>query len=950
MRNLRNIVSCASLFVGTLLLLGPLNLAAQNTEQPRQTPRIHGQILDPHARAIAGAKVVIKDATGKQRSTVSDQAGGFEFPDAQPGKLSIRISASGFAPYGPVDVVLTAERDQPLSITLQIANHKDEVTVLSDNPLFRGAEYSGGSFVLSGKALESLPEGPGGLEAVLRALAVRTAGPFGPDILVNGFQDGTLPLTHSIREIRVNDNPFSAEYSKLGLGRVEILTKPGTEEAHGEVFFNFGDAALNSRNPFASNEVPYQSRLYGGNISGPIIPHKLTFFVDFNRQQVKSNAVINATTVNSAFQIAPLSQAVVTPEKRVSIGPRVDYQINAHNTLVARYSSVHSHASNFGVGEFSLPSRSQNNVIETQTVQLTETAVLSVNTINETRFQYVRDTSSRRGDNSTPVINVPGAFTGGGADIGLASDNRNRWELQNFSSFALGRHMVKAGVQLRYIDLGDGSTQNFGGTYTFNGGLAPELDANNQPVTSPDGSPVLAPITSIEAYRRTLLFRSFGLSPTAIRELGGGASQFSISTGQIDTRVRQYELGVFVQDDWRLTPRFSLHAGLRYEHQNNVSDPLDFGPRLAFAWGLGRGTEQPKTVLRGGFGVFYDRVGDNLVLRALQLNGVNQRQFFTSDASILNLFPAVPALGDLSRFTIPQSIVRFAPNLRVPYTIHSSLSLERRLPGGISLDLTYSRVRSIHVLRSRDFNAPLPGTSIRPEPNAGEVFQYESSARFNQNQLLANLVYRMGKNMTLWTTYTLSDAKSDTDGPDTFPASSYNLRNEYGRSALTARHTWYFGGWMTGPGKLEITPLVLWRSGLPFNITTGRDSSGDSLFMARPAFATNASSPNNVSTPFGTFDLNAGPGQLMIPRNFGTGPNFFIANLRISRTFPLTKRTSMILSIQAQNVLNHTNPGLPIGSLASPLFGLSNTAAGDWGQGSNQAGNRRLDLWLFFHF
>jgi hypothetical protein len=925
------------------LVIG-LGLGTESVKAQRK-PKIAGQVLDERGGAIGGANVTIRNAAGAERSATSDHEGRFGFLNLEPGPVSVRVTAKDFAPYDQ-KLNVSPGADSSLNVKLQIAAKKEEVVVLSGNPLFRGAEYSGGSFILSGEALEALPEGPGGLEAVLRALAVRTAGPFGPQIVLNGFENSSIPLTHSIREIRINDNPFSAEYAKLGLGRIEILTKPGSDKLRGETFFNFGDANLNTRNPFATNRAPYQSRLYGGNLSGPIVAKRATFFVDFSRQEFRSNAVINATTLDPAFHITPLSLAVVTPEYRYSFAPRLDFQLSTNNTLVARYSFQSSHALNSGVGEFSLPSRAQDLTTKVQTVQLTETSVLNPKTINETRFQYVRDEATRSGANSAPVISVPGAFTGGGADIGLAFQNENRWDLQNLTSHQMGRHFIKGGVQLRAIDLGNGSTQNFGGTYLFNGRLAPQLDALNQIAAGA----AMVPITSLEAYRRTVLFRSLDYSPEMIRQLGGGASQFSINFGQIRTGVRQYQIGAFLQDDWRLNTRLSLQAGLRYEHQTNIPGDVDFAPRVAFALGLDRAKDQPKTVLRGGVGLFYDRVGEQIVLRARQLNGVNQRQFFTADNSILDLYPVVPSIAQIASFKVPQSVVALAPGIRAPYTIHSSVSLERQLPGGVSAAVTYARIRSLHLLRSRDVNAPLPGAGARPLASLAGIFDYESSGKFDQDQVQANLVYRPSKNMTVWTTYAFSDAMTDTDGSDTFPASSYNLRSEYGRSALTARHTWYFGGWLRTPGNFELTPLVLWRSGLPFNITTGRDNNGDSLFTDRPALATGLSGPNVVVTSFGTFNLNPAPGQPIIPRNYGTGPAFLTANLRVSRKFAFNDHRAMTLAVQGWNIFNHTNAGVPIGSLASPLFGLSNTAAGDWGLSSNQAGNRRLELWIFFTF
>jgi carboxypeptidase family protein len=918
---------------------------------------IAGQVLDDQDAAIVAARATLTDVSGHETSQTTDQEGRFVFSNVPQGSYTLRISAEHFRMYENQRIeVASANNVLNLTVTMHIAGVEESIAVFPDTSVAQVAEYIGGSLVIRGDALAAL-DAPGGLEALLRALAVRSSGPFGPSVLVNGFEDGTLPPTYSIREIRINDNPYSAEYSTPGLGRIEILTKPGTENLHAGMFGAFGDTNWNSRNPFVLGRVPYQSRMYGGNMSGPIWPRRAAFFLDFNRQQIDTNAVINATVVDRTFGIVPLRQAVVTPQLRTMFSPRLDLQMNSSNTLVLRYGEARSRSSNSGVGEFSLLSRAQGLKSLGQTFQLTETAVLNSKMINETRAQYVRTKNWTSGSSSLPTINVPAAFIGGGAEIGGAYNRQDLAELQSVISVQSEKHAMKGGLQGRYTTERDDSTPNSGGTYTFSSRVAPQLNSANQVVMDANDMPVLVPITTIEAYRRTLLFRDQNLSPEEVRKLGGGASQFSITTGDAKIRVWQYQAGAFLQDNWRLYPSFTLNAGIRYERQSTVFHKQDFAPRLAFAWGIGGSRTSNPTTVRAGVGIFYDRIAENAVLRARKMNGLYQREYFVSDDAILDLFPAIPSQADLTRFAVPQSMVQLAGNLRAPYTVNSSLAVERQLFGGLTMAITASNIRGVHLLRSRNINAPLPGTydpaapqrAVRPLATSSDIFQYESSGVFDQRQLLFNLVYRAGKNVTLWSAYTLTNSKTDTESADSFPANSYDMRSEYGRS-VTPRHSLYWGGWIRMKGGFDITPLVLWRSDVPFDITTGRDSNGDSLFNDRPAFATDKSRPSVVTTRFGTFDLSPLPGQQIIPRNFGTSPNFFIANLRVGRRIPLTKKTAITLSIQGTNIFNHTNPGSPVGNLGSPLFGTSTVSAGDWGFGSNQAGNRRLEGMIYFNF
>jgi outer membrane receptor protein involved in Fe transport len=475
------------------------------------------------------------------------------------------------------------------------------VTVAAESPLKSGLTTR----ILRGRDLEMLPNTPGGLRAALRALAVRSGGPRGPQIIVDGFAGGRLPPKESIREIRINDNPFSAEYSEMGLARIEIFTKPGTEKFHVNGFFNFNDESLNSRNPFSLDRTPFQSRLFGGNFSGPIIPKRGSFFFDFERQEIDDNALINATILDPSFNIISFNRSLVVPERRMTFSPRFDFQLNQKNTLVGRYSYTRKQALGEKIGDFSLPERGINAFDREHILQLTETAIIGTEIINETRFQFGSRSNRRLGNNSLPIINVADAFIGGGSDFDLMLRDEKFWELQNYTTLTRGNHDLKFGGKFRWAQLGEYSSENFNGTFTFSGKIAPQIDSRGQAIIDPaTGRPLLTSITGIEGYRRTLFLRGLGLSLEDIRALGGGATQFSIAAGEPEESVSQSEVGVFVQDDWRLRPNFTFSAGLRLEAQNNIGRNLSFAPRLSFAWAPDGKNSDPKTIVRGGFGLF----------------------------------------------------------------------------------------------------------------------------------------------------------------------------------------------------------------------------------------------------------------------------------------------------------------------------------------------------------
>jgi hypothetical protein len=277
------------------------------------------------------------------------------------------------------------------------------------------------------------------------------------------------------------------------------------------------------------------------------------------------------------------------------------------------------------------------------------------------------------------------------------------------------------------------------------------------------------------------------------------------------------------------------------------------------------------------------------------------------------------------------------------------------------------------------------------------VYQYESTGRFDQEQLILGLNSRLSRTLTLFTRYSLGRAQSDTDGAVSFPANQYDLAAEYGYAGLDVRHRFVLGGSVRLPWEVRVNPFVIFSSGRPFNITTGRDNNLDTVFTDRPAFATDPSKAGVVQTAWGLLDPNPERGQAIIPRNLGRGPSFLMVNLRLGKTFPLGKRPasdappsgdappprlpgtggpgrgpggfrvpgggggfggfgddsdgrpSLTFSISAQNVLNRVNPGPPVGNLGSTYFGQSLSSAGGFG-GGGAGGNRRIEMELRLGF
>ncbi|HSK62252.1 MAG TPA: carboxypeptidase regulatory-like domain-containing protein, partial [Pyrinomonadaceae bacterium] len=755
-------------FALCLLTIG----SVQNGFAQQRVGSLRGQVLDELGGAIVGASVTAIDATGKEKSVVTNDSGTYTITGLAPGKYTLRVINAGFAMFENTEVEVVAGRAQAVDVTLKVAIEEQRVTIAADNrELSTEPENNAGAVVLRGEDIESLPDDPDDLAAALQALAGPSAGPNGGQIFVDGFTGGRLPPRASIREIRINANPFSAEYDRLGFGRIEILTRPGTDRYRGQVSFNFNDDALNSRNPFADSRPPIQTRQYGGNFGGPIKKGKASFFVDFDKRDVDDETLIVAQVLDANNNIIDFTQTAPIPSRRTSFSPRIDYQINQNHTLVARYNYTKNRRVD-GIGGFSLPSRAYNRENTEQSIQFTETAIINKTIVNETRFEFEHSRSAQNADNSIPTIDVQEGFVGGGSQVGQAHSEEREFELSNNTSFAMGQHSMKAGMRLRALRLTQFSPQNFGGTFTFSGGdREPVLDDNDQII----GTDV---ITSIERYRRTIVFQEQGRPAAEIRLLGGGATRFRLTTGNPETEVSQWDFGGFFQDDWKVRPNFTLSMGLRYENQKNINSNLNFAPRLGFAWSPGG--QQSQTVIRGGYGVFYERVGESLTMQALRLNGVNQQEFTVQNP---NFFPNIPTVEELIAFSVPGTVYRLAEGLQAPYTLQSVFSVERRLPRNLTIAASYINIRTLHVLRTRPLNAPLPGTFIPSIPGSGihpldcadfipteinpatrcNIFQYESSGRYNQNQFIVNFNSRFHRNASMNAYYVLAKANSDAD-------------------------------------------------------------------------------------------------------------------------------------------------------------------------------------------
>lgn len=869
---------------------------------------IGGTVTDSLGAIVVGATVTAVSAAGQQKQSITNARGEYSIPALAPGKYTVKAIAPKFALYENTEVDVASGERNELSVVLTVAGVQENVDVGVANQIDNDPANNASATIIKEKDLEALPDDPDELAAALQALAGSASGPDGGQINIDGFTGGRMPPKEAIREIRINQNPFSAEYDRIGFGRIDILTKPGFDKFRGSVDFRFNDESLNSRNPFARNRAPSQTRNFGGFLSGPIQSKKSSFFVDFNQSSNDQNAVIAADILDSSGNFARFDQDIRVPNRRFSISPRLDYALNDNNTLVARYSFTRNTSENQGIGGFTLPTRATESTSTSHEIRLTESMIINPKTVNETRFSYEYNNRETIGTAGAAGINVSGAFFGGGAQTGDNYNISKRWELNNATTTSLGKnsqHAIKFGIRVRGVTIDDRSENNYGGTFTFTGFAAPggdPCDINGDLFVS-----------SLEQYRCKVQGRT---------ETRYNPNQFTITAGNPLAGVSQVDYSPYITDDWKVRPDLTLSFGLRYENQTNLKSNLNFAPRFGFAWSPGAGgAKAPKTVFRGGAGVFYDRFSESQTLRANRQDGVSQLSYLVTDnpailgqavftpTGVTNVPTAAQVAAAIPRSSIPY---RLASDLSAPYSIQAALSVERQITAKTVFSATYALARSLHTLRTRNINAPVcPNTTVcpvtptrltdtqiaalRPDPTQGNIYQVESTGYADSKMLMLNMRTTIGSKINLNAGYTLGFANGDTDSLSSprfqvntvgFPAYSYDTSNEYAPSAFIARHQLFFFGSFQLPWGIRANPMVIASTGRRFNITTGIDTNYDSLYFERPTFAALSTRcqelrlTNSFCNMSGVTDMNA-----VIPRNYGKGPGSFVTNLNLSKTF-----------------------------------------------------------------
>lgn len=915
---------------------------AQANTPPQTQPgaaSIRGQITDPSDALVPGALVTLRSDTRSGRTAISGQYGEFLFSSLPAGKYALIVEASGFRDNHR-QIKVNAGQELTLAIRLEVEIAHQHISVSGDE-LDSSPDRNRGAVILRGSDLDALPSNSHDLKQLLTAMA---GSDVGAQFFVDGFTADHLPPKSSILEIRMNQDPYSAEYDTPGAERIEIITKPGGNKLHGTVEMVGEDSPLNSQNPYVAQQPPYSAFYSQGDINGPLTKSS-SWFLTVAQQNMGTQSFIHAITSSTG---PAYTQTVFSPQVQNEIAPRIDFQVGKIHALSLRYDIDHEIQDNLLQSQLSLPTQAIDTRHLEQTLRLTDTQAYNANLLNVTRFQYIHLNERSLPHSTGASVVVQGAFDGGGNNLGQLQDVQNRYELQDQVSLLHGNHLFLFGGRFREIQDSNSSTGGYNGEFIF---------------------------PSIQAYEITQQGLSDRLRPAQIRAMGGGASQFSLTAGRPKISVNVADLGLYFEDEWKLSPTMTLTPGLRFEAQSGIPDHADFAPRISYGWSIGaKGNKPAKAVFRAGAGVFFERFSSGLVLNAARQNGVLQQQYVVQNP---DFYPNLPAAGDLGPATLP-TLYRIGPALHAPSMLQASIGLERQFSKRLFLHADYTYYRGIDLLLTRNINAPLPGTynpagpasGARPLGTLQNIYEYQSQGSSRRDQFYLDGRYTT-KPALLYGYFILGKREANTDGASEFPSDQYDLNADYGRAANDVRARAYLGGLIQLPFRLTLNPFFIVESSAPFNITIGQDRNGDSQFNDRPAFATDLSRASVYRTRWGNFDADPMPGERIIPINYGTGPAFVMMNGAISRDIyfgprlehpappasapgkkspapEVVRRFDMNLGVQFQNLFNNVNGGEPIGVLGSPLFGHSTNLSST--RFSNIQANRIFYLHMVLSF
>jgi hypothetical protein len=724
-------------------------------------------VVDQTGGGVPAAAVRVTRADGTSVDVTADARGVVTIPVLPVGAVQLHVEFPGFVSHDSTVTLRRGSNNQ--TVTLGIAGLQEEV-VVTDTTATDDRRGNSMSTTLEEEDIAALSDDPEELQAQLEAMT----GGAGAVFQVDGFRGGRLPNRADIRQVRFRTNSFAADNHDAGRVQVEIITRPGLTEWSGNANLGLRTDVLNARNAFARTQTPEQFRRFNTGLRGPLVKNRtsLRFNVDGNRSY-------ESGTINAATADGVVLDQVRRPFEQTNVTMGLDHGLTRNSTLRFEYRNTENQRENLGVGDFSLLERAYTRTSSEQQVRTSVQTVVGRSNLNELRVQFNAGGNETFSFSDAPAINVIDFFNSGGA--GQSSRGRTRTlEVADNYDFTVRRHAMRVGVLYEAGNYWNFDARNAAGTFTFG---------------------------SLDAFRE------------------GRPNTFTQRLGQVNTEFTQHQLGIYWQDDFRISRALSMSIGVRQELQNHIDDKLNLMPRLGFTWNV----NGSRTIVRGGYGTFHDWYDSNLYDQTLRVDGVTQR-----DLLVLN--PGFPdPTGSVSSIVLPGGRVQAADDLRLPYIHQTSIGIERPILPTLNVQASVMVMRGRNQMRARNVNAP-DAFGIRPEPGIGTVTQIESTGRTDSHRLNLNLNYRVpARRIFMNANYTLASVKNYADSPLSLPADSLNPDLEWGPAAQDVRHR--FNAMVNFPLWFGLRANINGNasSAAPYTITTGGDDNGDGVSNDRPA-------------------------------------------------------------------------------------------------------------------
>jgi hypothetical protein len=1041
-----------------------LSLSAIAMAQSTTTGAIGGVVTNPNKEVVPGASVTVKNmGTNKEDTATTDDSGRFKVANLQPGSYVITVNSTGFSASTQDNVVVEVGRETSLEVGLAVGEVTGSVDVTAEAPVINTTQQDFSSNINQTSISELPINGRRWSNFALLTPGAVPDGTFGlisfrgiSGLLNNNTIDGgdnnqaffaeergRTRISYSvsqaaIREFQVNTSSYSAEYGRSAGGVVNAITKSGTNEFHGDIFYYQRNNRWGARNPlavrselvngvftpvgFKPKDVRHQ---FGGTIGGPIVKDKAFFFFSYDQQKrnfpglsiFSTNGFLNLSTANRNLLTArglttaqidgalSFLNSITGPVNRTGdqklFLPKVDWHVNDKNTLTVSYNRLRWE-SPAGVQTQATNTRAIDNFgddfVEIDSLNAKLASTLTPTLLNEFRFQWGRDNETQFSQPPAPgePTNAPGGrspqtFITGGLSFGMpefleraAFPDERRWQFADTITMSSGNHTLKFGGDINFVKDIINNLRFIGGEFSYTGALAlPDFIADYANFTTNGGIRALVP---------TVPSPLLGFCPSATTPLPATARRagkcysgsFTQGFGVLGLTMKTTDFNYFIQDDWRVTPRFTLNLGLRYEYQRNpdavaanpalpqtqnkVNDKNNLGPRIGFAMDL---AGDGKTSIRGGWGLYYGRVINSTVYNTLVNTGVGtdlgQRQYAASNTNLpaacagqtpeqCALLPIYPNL--ISTSNPPVGAVQyFSPDFQLPQIHQWDFIFEREVARNTVVSASYLGSFGNSLPNFVDTNLPAPtrfvGLTVVGGPAAGTVlntpiflgprpntaFQQITEVRSNVYSKYHALVIqgnrRLTKGLQFQTNYTLSRASDNGQSSVTFtsnnlPFNAFDQSLEDGLSNFDRRQKFVVSAvYSPNPFTEGAAKHVFngWTFAPILNAFSGQRVTGNISGSISPASfgitgANCTGGAGTCSTPGGGVNGSGGATRFTgLPRNFFKQPNIWYVDMRVSRRFSISESMKLEFLIEGFNVFNRTQ----VTGVQSNLYNLSGT-------------------------